>query len=72
MYNIPSETTNQAHIYIIAIHFNFMYNIPSETTKQVFCFLYFLAYEDLVLETTGKHYQSSESPDQGKRSFIML
>ena len=46
--------------------------ISGQFNKQVFCFLYFQAYEDLVLETTGKHYQSSESSDQGKWSFIML
>ena len=50
--------------------------ISCQFNKQVYCFLYFqdalAAARKLELETTGKHYQSSESPDQGKRSFIML
>ena len=35
----------------------------------MYCFVYFQASEDLVLVTTEKHHQSSESADQGKQSF---
>ena len=40
--------------------------ISCQFNKQVYCFVYFQASEDLVLVAIEKHYQSSESADQGK------